>query len=656
MSETQTHRFQAEVSQVLRLVVNSLYSHKEVFLRELISNAADAIDKRRFRGLSEPELLSENTEFHIRISADADAKTLTISDNGIGMTEADLIDNLGTIARSGTREFIDKLQQAQQQKDLQLIGQFGVGFYSAFLVADTVEVVSRAAGTAGAHRWASDAKDSFTVEPATREEPGTDIVLHLGEAHQEFANPYRLRELISRYSDYIGQAIEMPKPSASEDDDADDVVTAEGDDGDGAKDTTKEPSPHEVQWERVNQAGALWQRSPSEVEASQYEEFYKHLSHDWQAPLGHRHFKVEGTQMFTGLVFLPARAPFDLFDKDAKHGVRLYVKRVFIMDNCEELLPPYLRFVRGLVDSEDLPLNVSRELLQDNRAVKVIRKQIVNHALSAIEELAKEKADDFKKFWAAFGAVLKEGLHYSDDDKEKKRIGYVLRYESSTTEGLTSLADYVSRMKDGQKAIYYAAGSSRTQLESSPHLERLRKHGFEVLYMTDAVDPFAVAGLPTFEDKPLVSAMDSNLELEDFPEEADKKEERDTQKKEAAPLLERFKEVLSTHISEARPSDRLTDSPVCLVTPDHGLSPHIERMMRAQNPNMPKTKRLLEVNAGHPVIQGLTRALDKPDSKEQVNEWIGLLYDQALIAEGSPVEDPGAFSRRLSHLMQQATR
>lgn len=652
MSDTQTHRFQAEVSQVLRLVVNSLYSHKEIFLRELVSNAADAIDKRRFRGLSEPELLSQGTGFHIRISPDAEAKTLTISDNGIGMSEAELIDNLGTIARSGTREFVDKLQQAQQQKDLQLIGQFGVGFYSAFLVADKVEVVSRAAGTERAHRWVSDAKESFTVEETTRDEPGTDIILHLGDAHQEFSNPYRLRELISRYSDYIGHPIEMPKPSAAGDDDD----SAEDDDGSDAETKTKETVSEQPVWERVNQANALWQRSPSEVEASQYEEFYKHLSHDWQPPLGHRHFKVEGTQMFSGLLFLPKRAPFDLFDKDAKHGVRLYVKRVFIMDNCEELLPQYLRFVRGLVDSEDLPLNVSRELLQDNRAVSVIRKQVVNHSLAAIEDLAKEKPDDFKAFWAAFGAVLKEGLHYSDDDKEKKRIGHLLRYESSTTEGLTSLADYVSRMKEGQKAIYYAVGSSRTQLESSPHLERLRKHGFEVLYMTDAVDPFAVAGLPTFEDKPLVSAMDSTLDLEAFPEEAEKQEERDNQKKEAAPLLERFKEVLGSHISEARPSDRLTDSPVCLVTPEHGLAPHIERMMRAQNPNMPPTKRLLEVNAGHPVIQGLTRALEKPESKDQVNDWIGLLYDQALIAEGSPVEDPGAFSRRLSQLMQQATR
>ncbi len=633
MSEAKVHAFQAEVSQVLKLVVNSLYSHKEIFLRELVSNASDALDKLRFRSLSEPDLLEGETEFRVRLSADPEQHTLTISDNGVGMTEQELIDNLGTIARSGTREFLDKLAQAKQQKDLQLIGQFGVGFYSAFLVADKVEVVTRAAGSQQGFRWVSDAQDSFSIEPAERAEPGTDVILHLGEEHHEFEREYKLRELISRYSDYVGHPIEMLVSKPAKDDDSE---------------------PPEPTWERVNQASALWQRSPKDLDKEQYDEFYKHLAHDWEGPLAHRHFKVEGTQMFSGLLFLPRRPPFDLFDKDASHGVRLYVKRVFIMDNCEELLPPYLRFVRGLVDSEDLPLNVSRELLQDNRAVKVIRKQVVNHSLSMIEDLQSESADDYQVFWTHFGPVLKEGLHYSDDDKEKQRIAKLLRYESSTESGQTTLTDYVSRMKEGQKAIYYATGSSRAFLESSPHLERLKKHGYEVLFMTDAVDPFAVMGLKDFDDKPLVSAMDDNLELDDIADDEEQKEERENQKKEAAPLFERFKSILSDHISDVRASDRLTDSPVCLVTPENAVAPHIERLMRAQNPDMPRTKRLLEVNAGHPVIVSLTQALEKGADESRVDDWIGLLYDQALIAEGSPVDDPGAFSKRLGKLMQQA--
>jgi molecular chaperone HtpG len=451
----------------------------------------------------------------------------------------------------------------------------------------------------------------------------------LNEEQKEFAQGYRLRELVRRYSDYVGHPIEMPT-----------VAT---------EDPKKEPV-----FERVNQASALWQRNPKDITSEQYEEFYKHLAHDWEGALAHRHFKVEGTQMFAGLLFLPRRPPFDLFDKDARHGVRLYVRRVFIMDDCAELLPAYLRFMRGLIDSEDLPLNVSRELLQDNRAVQVIRKQIVNHALGMLEELSAQKLDDYQLFWSKFGAVLKEGLHYSDDEKEKQRIATLLRYESSTHPGMTSLADYVSRMKENQKAIYYATGSSRMQLESSPHLERLRKHGYEVLFMTEPVDPFAVMGLREFDDKPLISAMDDHLELEDVPDDSDK-EQRENEKKQAEPLFERFKQVLGEQVEEVRASDRLTDSPVCLVTPEGAVAPHIERLMRAQNPNLPKTKRLLEVNAGHPVIVGLTQALASDATQAHLNDWIGLLYDQALIAEGSPVEDPGAFSRRLSLLMQRAT-
>lgn len=610
--------FQAEVSQVLRLVVNSLYSNKEVFLRELVSNASDALDKLRFKSLSQPELLPEGTEFCIRIEPNADAKTLTLSDNGVGMSEDDLSNNLGTIAKSGTREFVEQLRAAQETGNTQLIGQFGVGFYSAFLVADRVEVVSRAAGSDKAYRWISDGKDSYLIEPAERATQGTDIVLHLNEESLEYLKGWRLRELISRYSDYIGHPVEMPTMDT--------------------EDAKKESS-----FERVNRASALWQRSPKDVTQEQYDDFYKHLSHDWEPPVAHRHFKVEGTQMFAGMVFVPKRPPFDLFDRQSKHGVRLHVRRVFVMDDCQDLLPVWLRFIKGVVDSEDLPLNVSRETLQDNKIVKIMQKQVVNNCLSMLEDLAKEKNEDYLKTWKSFGAVLKEGFHFAPEHKD--RLSKLARFESTKADGLTSLDEYVSRMKEGQKAIYYATGSSRALLVGSPHLERLRKHDFEVLLLTDPVDPFAIAGLPQFGDFELQSAMDDKLELEDKTE--DEKKQFEDDKKRAEPLMDRFKQVLSEQVSEVRASERLFDSPVCLVVPEGGVAPHIEQLMRAQNPDMPKTKRILEINPTHPVIERLTAGL----ASDWVEDWMALLYDQALIAEGSPIEDPAAFSRRLSAVM-----
>lgn len=626
MSEAKVRPFQAEVSQVLKLVVNSLYSHKEVFLRELISNASDALDKLRFRSLSDPSLLPEGSEFRVRVVPNKENKTLTISDNGIGMSEDELVQNLGTIAHSGSREFLEKLQQAQREDgNLQLIGQFGVGFYSAFLVAQRVEVLTRAAGSEQATRWSSDAKESYTLEAAERETQGTDVILHLGDEHAEFLEGYRLRELISRYSDYIGHPIEMPTLAT--------------------EDPKKEP-----EFERVNRASALWQRNPKEVDKERYEEFYKHLSHDWEAPLAHRHFKVEGTQMFAGMVFLPPRPPFDLFDRGSKHGVRLHVRRVFVMDDCEELLPTYLRFVKGIVDSEDLPLNVSRETLQDNRIVRTMRKQVINHCLAMIEELEKERPDDFAKFTKAFGAVLKEGLYFADEFKD--RIAKLARFESSTETGMVSLSEYVARMKEGQKAIYYATGASRSVLENSPHLERLKKHGYEVLLMTDPVDTFAVRELQEFEGKPLTSAMDEKLDLEEPSDE--EKQKFEEEKKEKQPLLDRFRAVLDGRVSEVRASSRLTDSPACLVVPEGGVAPHIEQLMRSQNPEMPRTKRILEVNPSHPVISRIQQTYTQNPDNPEVEDWIQLLYEQALISEGSPVEDPSGFSRRLTKLMSQA--
>ncbi len=636
MSEasTTTHSFKAEVSQVLHLVVNSLYSHKEVFLRELVSNASDALDKRRFEAVTHPELAAAS-ELKVQISADPAHGTLTISDNGIGMNASELEQNLGTVARSGTREFLSKVAKAREASDqgLQLIGQFGVGFYSAYLVADRVDVITRRADEEAAFRWSSDAQESFTIEPAERAEAGTTLVLHLKEEQKEFLGEHRLRELVRRYSDYIGHPIELSVPARAK----------------GKDEEPAEALP--PTFERINQASALWQRSPSEVTEEQYTEFYRHLTHDFEPPLGHRHFKVEGTQLFAGLLFLPKRAPFDLYDPAAKHGIRLHVRRVFVMDDCAELLPNFLRFIRGVIDSEDLPLNVSREILQDSKLVRVIKKQVVNHSLSMIEDLAGKDSTVFAKFWSDFGAVIKEGLHFESEHRE--RIAKIVRYESSTQAGLTTLGEYVARMKDNQKAIYYATGTSRALLDSSPHLEALKKRGYEVLFMTDGVDPFAVTSLGEFEGKPLVSAMDENLDLGDEELSEEQRATEAEQKKQAEPLVERFKAVLASKVGEVRLSTRLTDSPVCLVVPDGGIAPHIERLMMARQMGMPPQKRILELNPGHPLIQNLERQ-DHVDPGS-VASWIELLYDQALIAEGSPLENPAAFAQRLTTLLTSAS-
>lgn len=620
MTESAVHPFRAEVAEVLRLVVTSLYSHKEIFLRELISNSSDALDKLRFRSLSEPDLVRDGSELVVRVSANREAKTLTISDNGIGMSAEELAENLGTIARSGTRQFLQKLEDAKKARaeGLSLIGQFGVGFYSAFLVADRVEVVSRAAGTETAHRWVSEAKETFTLSPAERDTAGTTIVLYLKDEEREFLEPYRLRDLIQRYSDFIGYPIEI----------------------DNNDDGKKEPD-----WERVNRASALWQRAPKDVTEEQYVEFYKHLSHDWEEPIARRHFRVEGTQEFTGLLFLPKRPPLDLFDPQVSHGVRLHVKRVFVMENCEELLPKWLRFVRGVVDSEDLPLNVSRETLQDSRAVRTIKKQVVNHSLQMLEELAAERAGDYETFWKAFGAVLKEGLHFEPEHKD--RIAKLLRYESTSGDSLVSLDDYVDRMPEGQSAIYYATGMSKSVLSASPHLESLRAHGYEVLLLTDPVDPFAVSALGTYREKPLVSATSAELKLEG-PEKKDEKPEPTSDA-----LLRRMREVLGERVDDVRVSDRLTESPVCLVTPERGLEPHIERMLRAQRVDVPKSKRIFEVNLKHAVIEKLQGLHQANPGSARVEDWVELLYDQALIAEGSPIEDPARFARRVTELLAQ---
>ncbi|MFO0683648.1 MAG: molecular chaperone HtpG [Sandaracinus sp.] len=618
-----THAFEAEVEAVLRLVVHSLYSHPEVFLRELISNASDALDKRRFRAIAEPDLLPEGATLRIRLEPDENAGTLTIADDGVGMTKEELGKNLGTIAKSGTRELAEKLKAAQEAKgDLSLIGQFGVGFYSAFLVADRVDVISRAAGARDAWKWSSDGQRSFTLEPAARVEVGTDVVLHLKEDQRAMLTTWRLEELVRKYSDYVHFPIELKQAHEKED---------------------TPPS-----YKKVNQGAPLWQRPASEVTEEQYEELYRHLSHDFEKPLAHDHFKVEGTQEFRGVLYVPRVPPFDLFHPDTKGGLRLYVKHVFVLEEAEELLPRWLRFVRGVVDSEDLPLNVSREVLQDSRVTKTIKKQVQKRALDLLGKLATEKPEEYATFWRSFGAVLKEGLHFEPELAPK--IGKLLRFETTNDEAaLSSLDDVKSRMKEGQSAIYYLTGESKKSLLGSPHLEALKKRGYEVLLLADPVDPFAMEGLREWEGTKLVSAAAADLDLGAASEEekASQKDAEDRTKN----LRDRMRIRLQEHVKEVRVSSRLVGSAAALVVPEGDLPAHVRRLLaRAQQP-MPEDKRILEINPDHPTIRALAALVDEKPVHPDIDRYVDDLYVQAQIAEGTPIEDPGTFARRYADLL-----
>ncbi len=599
MTETKSeHAFQAEVSQVLGIVINSLYSHREIFLRELLSNAADALDKLHFRSLTEHELLGDDRSLEIRIEIDEEGGVLVISDNGIGMTRDELVENLGTIARSGSKKFMQAVQEKGESATLDLIGQFGVGFYSSFLVADRVEVRSRSVDSNESWLWKSDAKSGFTIEPGEARGRGTEIRLHLQEEHKDYASEQRVRYLVRRYADYVGHPIRLA------------VKSEEG----------------EPDWETINEAGALWRKPKSEIKDEEYDEFYRHVSHDWEAPLARTHFKIEGGTNFTGLVYIPKNPPFDLYDRENRRGVRLYVKRVFIMDDCEEILPVWLRFVRGIVDSDDLSLNVSRELLQEDRATKTIRKGVTKKVLDLLEKIARDEPDDYVTLWSNYGTVLKEGIHYDEDFRD--RLAALARFESSKVEETTSLDAYIERMPEGQDEIYYAIGPSRNAVEGSPHIEALVKRDREVLYLTDPVDEWAIAALPEYKDKKLVSAMRADLEL-DPDESEEEKKQREEKAGTLEPLIEKMKEILSDQVSEVRVSKRLTDSPVCLVVPEGGLHAHIERMLRAQQKGMPKQKRIFELNPDHPVVTKLAGLAGDGARAGELGEWVYLLYDQA---------------------------
>ncbi|MFZ4528818.1 MAG: molecular chaperone HtpG [Undibacterium curvum] len=635
MSEKQTLGFQAEVKQLLQLMIHSLYSNKEIFLRELISNASDASDKLRFEAINNAALYENDSELQIRVSFDKAARTITISDNGIGMSKEDAIAHLGTIAKSGTKEFFGKLS-GDQQKDAAMIGQFGVGFYSGFIVADRITVESRRAGQPAAEgvRWESEGSGDFSVESIAKANRGTDIILHLREGEDDFLSAWKLKSVIRTYSDHISLPIKMQKEEWDEE---------------------KKENVLKDELETVNQASALWARSKSEVTQEQYDEFYKHISHDYSAPLSHTHNRVEGRSEYTQLLYIPARAPFDLWDRNKRGGIKLYVKRVFIMDDAEQLMPVYLRFVKGVIDSNDLPLNVSREILQESRDIKAIREGSTKRVLGMLEDLAHAEGEEaaakhekYATFWKEFGQVLKEGI--GEDHANKDRIAKLLRFASTHNDSdaqNVSLADYLSRAKEGQDKIYYVTADSYATAKNSPHLEIFRKKGVEVLLLTDRVDEWMLSFLSEFEGKELASVAKGGLDLGKLEDEAEKKqhEETETQFKE---LVEKMKAALADKAKDVRVTFRLTDSPACLVADEHDLSGNLARMLKAAGQAAPESKPILEINPDHPLVQKLKY------EEAKFADWSHILFDQALLAEGGNLADPSGFVKRLNEMLLNA--
>ena len=625
----ETLGFQAEVKQLLQLMIHSLYSNKEIFLRELISNASDAADKLRFEGIAHPDWYGDDPEVKIKIELNKEARTLTIADNGIGMSREEVISNLGTIARSGTKEFFSKLS-GDQQKDAALIGQFGVGFYSAFIVADRITVDTRRAGLPASEgvRWESDGSGEFTIETIDLPQRGTSITLHLREGEDDFLNSYQLKSIIRKYSDHISLPIQMRK----EEWDAD-----------------KKEQVIKDELENINQSSALWARNKSEITEEQYNEFYKHLSHDYENPLCYSLNRVEGRSEFTQLLFVPTKAPFDLWDRNKRGGIKLYVKRIFIMDDAEKLMPMYLRFVTGVIDSVDLPLNVSREILQESRDIKVIRESSTKRVLSMLEELANSedeaKKEKYRTFWTQFGQVLKEGV--GEDQTNQERILKLLRFASTHTdsaEQTVSLADYVSRMKEGQDKIYYVTGETFNAAKNSPHLEIFRKKGVEVLLLSDRVDEWMLSFMTEFDGKQLASVAKGGLDLGSLSDEKEQKAHEETEKQ-FKDLVERMKKVLEDKVKDVRVTFRLTDSPACLIADENELSGNLLRMLKAAGQNAPDMKPILEINPEHPLLSKL-----KSDD-QHFDDWANLLFDQALLAEGGQLNDPASFVKRMNQLL-----
>ena len=623
--QKQTLSFQAEVKQILHLVTHSLYSNKEIFLRELISNASDACDKLRFEALNHPALFEDAPNLDVRVAFDAEAKTITITDNGIGLSLEEAVANLGTIAKSGTREFMAALE-GDQKKDAQLIGQFGVGFYSGFIVADRIVVESRRAGLPVGEgvRWSSEGTGDFEVENIERAARGTSVTLHLRDGEDEYLSHWKLKSVIGKYSDHISLPILMRKEEW---------------DAEAKKQVTRD------EWSPINKAAALWTRSKNEITKEQYDEFYKQLSYDTEAPLAYTHNRVEGRSEYTQLLYIPAKAPFDLWNRDKRGGVKLYVKRVFIMDDAEALMPVYLRFVKGVIDSADLPLNVSRELLQESRDVKAIREGCTKRVLGMLESLADNEDEaeraKYASFWKDFGSVLKEGI--GEDHANQERLAKLLRFASTQADEGVSLADYVKRMKEGQEAIYVITADTLAAAKSSPQLEIFRKKGIEVLLLSDRVDEWLLSHLYEFDGKPLQSVAKGAVDLGKLQDEEEKK-----QAEEAAaafkPVLERLKEALKDRAKDVRVTTRLVDSPACLVVQDHGMSTQLARMLKQAGQTAPNVKPVLEVNADHPLVKKL-------DGSVHFNDLAHILFDQALLAEGGMPDDPAAYVKRVNALL-----
>ena len=625
MTETvakETLGFQAEVKQLLHLMIHSLYSHKEIFLRELISNASDAADKLRFEALSDPALFENDAELKIKVSVDKEAKTLTIRDNGIGMSRQEVVEHIGTIAKSGTREFFGKLS-GDQKKDAQLIGQFGVGFYSCFIVADRVTLTTRRAGLTQEHgvRWeyatADEGAGEYTLETVEKAERGTEIVLHLKDDEAEFLDDWRVKSVIREYSDHIAIPVEFTDEKGEA--------------------------------EAVNRANALWARPKSDITEEEYKAFYKHVGHDYEDPLAWVHVKVEGRQDYTALLYVPAHAPFDLWDRDAKTGVKLYVKRVFIMEDTKKLMPAYLRFIRGVIDAAELPLNVSREILQETRDMEMIRNGCVRKTLDLLDEIAENRKDEYAKVWEHFGKVLKEGV--GEDQANKERIAKLLRFRSTQVEKDTdvesvSLADYLGRMKEGQDKIYYLTADTLPAAKSSPHLEVFRKKGVEVLLLTDRVDEWVVSNLFEFEGKSLVSVARGQVDLAAIKSEGEEPEAPAKTEEEAKPFLERLKKALEGRTKEARASHRLVDSPACLVADEGDMNANLTRMLKQMGQAVPETQPILEVNLSHPLLKRM-----ESEEGERFDELAGLLLDQAVLLDGGQLSDPAGFVKRVNGLL-----
>jgi len=621
--------FQAEVKQLMQLMIHSLYSNKEIVLRELISNASDAADKLRFEALANGALYENDSELKITIGFDKAKRTLTISDNGIGMSRDEVIANIGTIAKSGTKEFFNSLT-GDQAKDANLIGQFGVGFYSSFIIADKVTLTTRRAGSSDAVQWQSTGEGDYTLEATTKESRGTEIVLHLREGEDEFLNDWQLKSIIRKYSDHITLPIVMKK-----------TEWKEGKDGKGGEMVTTD------ELETVNKASALWARAKNDITEEEYNEFYKHVSHDYEAPLAYTHSRVEGKQEYISLLYIPSKAPFDLYDRERHHGIKLYVKRVFIMEQTDKLMPQYLRFVRGVIDSADLPLNVSREILQDSRDVEAIKNGSVKKILGLLEDLAKDKPEDYAKFWGEFGRVLKEGP--GEDFANKDKIAGLLRFASTRTDTALqsiSLHDYIEKMKENQEAIYYITADSFAAAQHSPHLEIFRKKGIEVLLLSDKVDEWLLGSLTEFEGKKLQSVAKGDLDLGMLEDDAEKAAKAKIEE-EAKTLIERIKNSLGDAVKEVRVTHRLTDSPACLVAGEHDVSGNLARILKAAGQNAPESKPVLEINPEHKLV----KRLEAETEATKFADLAHLVFDQALLAEGGQLDDPASFVKRMNNLI-----